>query len=92
MREGPEAGSPAAANAKPVLNAKDIMSIVENKDISIKTPVHNHNPQRQGLEDNLFDFGDALLGLGYTSDGGTIRINQGLATLMLIQQRRQTGS
>ena len=94
MRVGPDAGSPAAANAKPVLNAKDIMSIVERKDISIKTPVHNHNPQRQGLEDNLFDFGDALC--DYNSDGGTIRINQGLATLMLIssllQQRRQTGS
>ena len=75
-------GSPEAVKAKPVLNAKDIMSIVERKDISIKTPVHNHNPQRQGLEDNLFDFGDALC--DYTSDGGTIRINQGLATLMLI--------
>ena len=58
------------------------MEIAEAKDISIKTPVHNHNPQRQGLEDNLFDFGDALL--DYTSDGGTIRINQGLATFMLI--------
>ena len=82
MREGPYASSPAANTAKPVLNAKDIMNIVERKDISFKTPVHNHNPQRQGLEDNLLDFGDALL--GYTSDGGTIRINQGLATLMLI--------
>ena len=58
------------------------MEIAERKDISIKIPVHNHNPQRQGLEDNLFDFGDALL--DYTSDGGTIRINQGLATFMLI--------
>ncbi len=75
-------GSPAAAKEKPVLNAKDIMSIVERKDISIKTPVQDHNPQRKGLEDNLFDFGDALC--DYTSDGGTIRINQGLATLMLI--------
>ncbi len=82
MRERPEAGSPAANNAKPVLNARDIMSIVKRKDISIKTPVYNHNPQRQGLEDNLFDFGDALC--DYTSDDGTIRINQGLATLMLI--------
>ena len=58
------------------------MEIAEANDISIKTPVHNHNPQRQGLENNLFDFGDALL--YYTSDGGTIRINQGLATFMLI--------
>ena len=58
------------------------MEIAERKNISIKTPVHNHNPQRQGLEDNLFEFGDALL--DYTSDGGTIRINQGLATFMLI--------
>ena len=82
MIEGQDAGSPAAAKAKPVLNAKDIMSIVERKDISIKTPVPDHNPQRKGLEDNLFDFGDALC--DYTSDGGTIRINQGLATLMLI--------
>jgi hypothetical protein len=82
MREGPDACSPAANTANPVLYAKDIMNIVERKDISIKTPVHNHNPQRQGLENNLLDFGDALL--GYTSDGGTIRINQGLATLMLI--------
>jgi hypothetical protein len=57
---------PAAATAKPVLNAKDIMSIVERKDISIKKPGPNHNPQRQGLEDNLFDFGDALC--DYTSD------------------------
>jgi hypothetical protein len=45
MRERPDTGSPAAAIAKPVLNAKDIMSIVERKDISIKTPVYNHNPQ-----------------------------------------------
>jgi hypothetical protein len=58
------------------------MKIAERKEISIKTPVHNHNPQRQGLDDNLFDFGDVLL--DYTSDGGTIRINQGLATFMLI--------
>jgi hypothetical protein len=77
-----DTGSPAAAKAKPVLNAKDIMSIVERKYISIKTPVPDHNPQRKGLEDNLFDFGTALC--DYTSDGGTIRINQGLATLMLI--------
>jgi hypothetical protein len=82
MIEHQDTGSPAAAKAKPVLNAKDIMSIVERKDISIKTPVPDHNPQRKGLEDNLFDFGDALC--DYTSDGGTIRINQGLATLMLI--------
>jgi hypothetical protein len=81
-RQDTYAGSPVAVKAKPVLNAKDIMSIVEMKDISIKTPVSNHNPQRKGLDDNLFDFGDALC--DYTSDGGTIRINQGLATLMLI--------
>jgi hypothetical protein len=54
MKESPN----AAESAKPVLNAKSIMEIAERKDISIKTPVHNHNPQRQGLEDNLFDFGD----------------------------------
>ncbi len=77
-----DTSSPEAVKAKPVLNAKDIMSIVEMKDISIKTPVPDHNSQRKGLEDNLFDFGDALC--DYTSDGGTIRINQGLATLMLI--------
>ncbi len=78
MNESPN----AADSAKPVLNAKSILEIAERKDISIKTPVHNHNPQRQGLKDNLFDFGDALV--DYTSDGGTIRINQGLATFMLI--------
>jgi hypothetical protein len=82
MREDPDVSSPAAETAKPVLNARSIVEIAENKEISIKTPVHNHNPQRQGLEDNLFDFGDALL--DYTSDGGTIRINQELATFMLI--------
>jgi hypothetical protein len=71
-----------AEKAKPVLDAISIREIAERKDIRIKTPVHNHNPQRQGLEDNLFDFGDALV--DYTSDGGTIRINQGLATFMLI--------
>ncbi len=54
--------SPNAAEiAKPVLNAKSIMEIAEKKNISIKTPVHNHNPQRQGLDANLFDFGDTLL-------------------------------
>ncbi len=58
------------------------MNIVERKDISIKTPVPNHNPQRQGLEDNLFDFGDALC--DYTSDGGTIRINQGVRSIVPI--------
>jgi hypothetical protein len=78
MKESPN----AAEIAKPVLNGKSIMEIAERKEISIKTPVHNHNPQRQGLDDNLFDFGDALL--DNTSDGGTIRINQGLATFMLI--------
>jgi hypothetical protein len=82
MGERQDTGSPEAVKVKPVLNAKDIMSIVEKKDISIKTPVPDHNPQRKGLEDNLFEFGDALC--DYTSDGGTIRINQGLATLMLI--------
>ena len=71
-----------AAKSPLVLNAKDIMEIATKKNISIKTRVNDHNPQRQGLEDNLFEFGDALL--GYTSDGGTIRINQGLATFMLI--------
>ena len=78
MSERQDTSSPVTVNEKPVLNARDIMSIVERKDISIKTPVPNHNPQRKGLEDNLFDFGDALS--DYTSDGGTIRINQGLAT------------
>jgi hypothetical protein len=82
MTEVMGVGSPAEDTGKPVLNAKSIMEIAERKDISIKTPAHNHNLQRQGLEDNLFDFGDALL--DYTSDGGTIRINQGLATFMLI--------
>jgi hypothetical protein len=82
MREGPDVSSPAAETVKPVLNARSIMEVAEAKDTSIKTAVHNHNPQRQGLEDNLFDFGDALL--DYTSDGGIIRINQGLATFMLI--------
>ena len=77
-----EGEAPEAVKAKPVLNAQDIMSIVERKDISIKKPVPDHNPQRKGLDDNLFDFEDALC--DYTSDGGTIRINQGLATLMLI--------
>ncbi len=72
---------PAAAVVMPVLNARSLMEIVEKKEISIKKPV-NHNPQRQGLDDNLFDFGDALK--DYTSDGGSIRVNQGLATLMLI--------
>ncbi len=61
MTEGQGVGSPAADTAKPVLNVRDILEIAERKDISIKTPVHNHNSQRQGLEDNLFDFGDALL-------------------------------
>ncbi len=51
------------------------MSIVERKDISIKTPEPNHNPQRKGLEDKLFDFGDALC--DYTSDGGTIGSTKG---------------
>ncbi len=60
MDEHQDIGSPAAAKVKQVLNARDIMSIVERKDISIKTPVPDHNPQRKGLEDNLFDFGDAL--------------------------------
>jgi hypothetical protein len=78
MKESPN----AAESAKQVLDGKRILEIAERKEISIKTPVHNHNPQRQGLEDNLFDFGDALV--DYTSDGGTIRINQGLATFMLI--------
>jgi chromatin segregation and condensation protein Rec8/ScpA/Scc1 (kleisin family) len=78
----PHVGSPAAEITKPVLNARSIIEIAEEKNISIKTPVHNHNPQRQGLEDNLFDFGDTLL--DYTSDGETIRINRGLATFMLI--------
>ncbi len=65
-----------------LLNARSIVEIAEKKDTSIKTPVHNHNPQRQGFEDTLFDFGGALL--DYTSVGGTIRINQGLAIFMLI--------
>ncbi len=45
MREDPDVSSPAAETAKPVLNARSIMEIAEAKDISIKTPVHNHNPQ-----------------------------------------------
>ncbi len=49
MKERQDTGSPAATRAKPVLNAMDIMSIVEKKDISIKTPVPDHNPQRKGL-------------------------------------------
>jgi hypothetical protein len=73
---------PIGRASMPVLNAKSIMEIVEKKEISIKTP-RDTNQQHKGLvEDNLFDFGDALV--DYTSDGGSIRINQGLATLMLI--------
>jgi hypothetical protein len=75
MREDLTIGSPIADTSMPVLNARNIMEIVENKEISIKNPRLNHNLQRVGLEDNLFEFGDALQ--GYTSDGGTIRINQG---------------
>ena len=82
MKEGQGVDFPTVETAKQVLNAKSILEIAEKKDISLKIPVINHNPQRQGLEDNLFDFGDALL--DYTSDGGTIRVNQGLATFMLI--------
>jgi hypothetical protein len=45
MDEHQDIGSPAAAKVKQVLNARDIMSIVERKDISIKTPVPDHNPR-----------------------------------------------
>jgi hypothetical protein len=34
--------------AKPVLNVRDIMNIVENNETSTKTPRLNHNPQRAG--------------------------------------------
>jgi hypothetical protein len=36
-----------------VLNARNILDIVENKEISINTPRLNHNLQRAGLDDNL---------------------------------------
>ncbi len=47
---------PPAKIVMPVPNVRDIMNIVENKETSIKTPRLNHNPQRSGLGDNLFDF------------------------------------
>ena len=80
---------PTERVAMPVLNAKSIMEIVEKKEISIKTP-RSSNQQHLGLDDSLFDFGDALV--DYTSDGGSIRINQGLATLMLIAATSEASS
>ncbi len=59
MNEVLTSGFPIANAAMPVLNARSIMEIVEKKEISITTPF-NHNSQHQGLEDSLFDFGDAL--------------------------------
>ncbi len=44
--------------------------------------LHNHKPQLTGRYENSFDYGDALK--GYTSDGGSIRINRDLASFMLI--------
>ncbi len=60
MVDGPSVGSHLTEVVTPVLNVRDIMNIVENKEISIKTPRLNHNLQRAGLDDNLFDFGNAL--------------------------------
>ena len=77
MAENLRCGTPEedAVKAPSVLSAEGIMEIATKHNITIKTRVNDHNLQRKGLEDNLFEFGDALL--DYTSDGGTIRINQG---------------
>jgi hypothetical protein len=81
------AGATTIAKRNQVLTQDIMLDLAATKQIRVRTSVLDHAQQQAGLEEDVYSYDELD---GYTSPGGTIRMDKKLATVVFIAVAAET--
>jgi hypothetical protein len=81
------AGATTIAKRNQVLTQAIMLDLAATKQIRLRTSLLDHTQQQAGLEEDVYNYDELD---GYTSPGGTIRIDKKLATVVFIAVAAET--
>jgi hypothetical protein len=81
------AGATTIAKRNQVLTQAIMLDLAATKQIRLRTSVLDHTQQQVGLEEDVYNYDELD---GYTSPGGTIRMDKKLATVVFIAVAAET--
>jgi hypothetical protein len=80
-------GATTIAKRNAVLTQAIMLDLAATKQIRLHTPLLDHTQQQAGLQEDIYDYDELD---GYTSPGGTIRMDKKLATVVFIAVAAET--